>query len=140
VRTLDVVGDRWTLLVARDLFDGLNRFNDIRDHLRIASDVLSKRLKALADDGLLEKSDYREPHSRPRQEYRLTAAGEALLPILLAMMDWAHDRETDNREPYMSLRHAGCAGQLHTAMLCTCGRVVDEGDDLSFASSESRRA
>src|SRR5947209_18150506 len=74
-RTVEVLGDRWTLLVLRDIFNGIRRFADLSQHLGVARDVLAKRLATLVDQGLVHRVPYQEPGARTRYEYRLTDAG-----------------------------------------------------------------
>src|SRR5215472_7234603 len=83
-RTLALVGDRWTLLVLRDVANGVRRFDELASHLGIARNVLSHRLAQLADAGLVDRTAYREPGARERREYRLSGAGRELMPILVA--------------------------------------------------------
>lgn len=86
-RTLDVLGDRWTLLILRDLMAGLFRYSDILENCGgMSPNVLSDRLKRLESDGLIERSYFRE--LPPRVEYRLTEKGWAVRPILLSLIDW----------------------------------------------------
>jgi DNA-binding HxlR family transcriptional regulator len=88
-QTLDVIGDRWTLLILRDLMSGLHRFSDIQENCAgMSPNVLSDRLKRLEADGLIERRHYRE--LPPRVEYQLTEKGWAVRPILLALIDWGH--------------------------------------------------
>ena len=87
-RSLQSVGDTWSILVLRDAHAGLTRFDQFRKSLGIVPTVLTKRLKALTEDGLLEKRLYSE---RPlREEYVLTDAGRDFLPILMMIGAWAH--------------------------------------------------
>jgi DNA-binding HxlR family transcriptional regulator len=89
-RTLDVIGDRWTLLIIRDLFLGHTRFGEFRRSTpRISPKLLSERLKRLEDDGIIERSlrDGRPP----RAEYRLTPKGRALFPVLFAIGSWGFE-------------------------------------------------
>lgn len=85
-RTLDVVGDRWTLLILRDVFRGIHRFDGFLESLPIARNVLSERLAHLVERGVLRRVQYAE--HPPRFEYRLTRSGRELYPVLLALMDW----------------------------------------------------
>ncbi|OHV22786.1 transcriptional regulator [Rhizobium sp. RMa-01] len=87
-RGLDSVGDAWSILVLRDAHAGLTRFDQFRKSLGIVPTMLTKRLKALTDDGLLEKRLYSE--RPPREEYVLTAAGRDFLPVLMMIGAWAH--------------------------------------------------
>ena len=86
-RGLSVVGDRWTLLILRDCFTGIRRFDDFQKSLGITRHVLAARLKALEESGVLVRVRYRE--RPPRYEYRLTDKGEALRPVLRALRMWA---------------------------------------------------
>ena len=86
-QTLDVLGDRWTLLILRDLMSGLHRYNDILESCAgMSPNVLSDRLKRLEAEGLVIRDYYRE--LPPRVEYTLTEKGWAVRPILLALLDW----------------------------------------------------
>ncbi len=110
-RSLDVLGDRWTLLVLRDAFKGIRRFDDFRRDLDIARPVLADRLKKLVEHGVLVKELYQE--HPPRYEYRLTAMGIELSPILVALMRWG-DRNL-----------SGAAGPP-TVLVHTCGHELDQ--------------
>ncbi|WP_337267431.1 winged helix-turn-helix transcriptional regulator [Oryzifoliimicrobium ureilyticus] len=87
-RGLDYVGDPWSMLVLRDAHLGLTRFDQFRKSLGIVPTMLTKRLKALTEDGLLEKRLYSE--KPPRDEYILTDAGRDFLPVLMMIGAWAH--------------------------------------------------
>ena len=87
-RALNSVGDAWSMLVLRDAHAGLTRFDQFRKSLGIVPTMLTKRLKALTDDGLLEKRLYSE--RPPRDEYVLTDAGKDFLPVLMMLGAWAH--------------------------------------------------
>ena len=87
-RTLALIGDRWTLLVLRDVVNGVGRFDELAGHLGIARNILSGRLARLEQAGLVERTAYREPGARERHAYRLTGPGRELVPILLAFMAW----------------------------------------------------
>ncbi|MRH97966.1 winged helix-turn-helix transcriptional regulator [Agrobacterium tumefaciens] len=87
-RGLDSVGDAWSILVLRDAHAGLTRFDQFRKSLGIVPTMLTKRLKALTEDGLLEKRLYSE--KPPRDEYILTDAGRDFLPVLMMIGAWAH--------------------------------------------------
>lgn len=91
-QTLDILGERWTLLILRDAFFGVRRFGHFQRNLGIAKNILSTRLNRLVEEGILEKCDLPEcAHA----EYRLTPAGRDLQPILLAMVHWG-DRHRPN--------------------------------------------
>src|SRR6185369_17177867 len=86
-RSLDVLGDPWTLLVLREVFSGNRRFDAIKAGLGITDTVLSNRLQRLVDEGLLDRSPY-GGSVRPRVEYVLTKAGDDTLPVLHALARW----------------------------------------------------
>jgi DNA-binding HxlR family transcriptional regulator len=99
-RTLDLVGDRWTLIILRDLFFGRTKFSEFRDASPAPPPkVLSARLKMLTDEGLIERNIYSEHPLRA--DYRLTERGQTLLPVLLALGKWGLDNlfedETETR-------------------------------------------
>jgi DNA-binding HxlR family transcriptional regulator len=87
-RTLDLVSDRWTFLILREAQLGTTRFADFRDYLRIAPNILTNRLAAMVESGLLEKQEYRAEGERTRSSYHLTRAGEDLKLVLAAMQQW----------------------------------------------------
>ena len=99
-QTLEVVGDPWTLLVVRDAFFGVQRFDEFQDSLGIPRATLAARLATLVEHGVLETHEY-SPHP-PRHEYRLTPKGKALGPVLVAMLQWG-DRWTAVGEPPVAL-------------------------------------
>src|SRR5918998_127305 len=84
--TLELVGERWTLLIVRDAFLGIRRFDDFQRNLGIARNVLQSRLERLVEEGILKREPYQE--RPPRYEYRLTRKGVDLWPVLVALMGW----------------------------------------------------
>ncbi|WP_127104960.1 winged helix-turn-helix transcriptional regulator [Pararhodobacter zhoushanensis] len=87
-RGLSVVGDRWTMLVVRECFFGIRRFDQMQERLGITRHVLADRLRKLEADGVLRREAYQQ---RPlRHEYRLTDKGKALYPLLVTLIDWAN--------------------------------------------------
>lgn len=119
-RALEVVGERWTILILRDAFLGVSRFDDFQRSLGVARNVLQTRLRRLVDEGLMERHRYQE---RPvRHEYRLTARGEDLWPVLLALMQWG-ERHRDGATAPRAL-HRGCGGEL--TQRCTCSQCAAE--------------
>jgi DNA-binding HxlR family transcriptional regulator len=87
-KTLEIVGEPWTMLVLREAFWGVRRFSEFRAFLKIPKATLTLRLGKLVQHGILEKEIYREPGTRPREEYRLTARAVELVPALVALMQW----------------------------------------------------
>lgn len=118
-RTLDVVGDKWTLLVIRDAFYGVRRFEHFTRDLGIARNVLTDRLGRLVDAGILERQLYQD--RPPRYEYRLTRKGRDLLPVLVTLMRWG-DTWTPDDEPPVDLIHRDCGNATHAVVSCAhCG-------------------
>ena len=133
-RCLDVVGDTWTLLIIRDaLITGSTRFQDFRDALGIASNILTARLARLVDDGLMERRTYQEPGSRQRDEYVLTEAGRSLSAVIAALSDWGrtHRPAPDGTSPQFTTEGTGRRTRL--------AFVTDDGDEVSPAQLVARR-
>jgi DNA-binding HxlR family transcriptional regulator len=122
-RALEAVGDRWTMLVIREAFKGVRRFDDFQERLGVARNVLSDRLTRLVDDGILEKRRYQE---RPeRFEYRLTSKGVDLFPVLMSLMNWGDRHAPDPGGPPMTVLHKGCGGRIDDRLLCDrCGEPL----------------
>lgn len=115
-RTLDLIGDRWTLLILRDVFRGVRRFSRIQHDLGIAKNLLTDRLAALVDAGIVERVPYQD---RPlRHEYRLTEKGRALSPALLALMRWGDAWCSADGAP-TELVHDECDTRLELQPWCT---------------------
>lgn len=122
-RALEVVGERWTLLVVRDAFYGVRRYNDFLVHLGIPRAVLAARLQTLTAEGILEKRRYQE--SPPRDEYVLTERGIALWPTLRSLGRWGRDHLAQAH--LRAFRHAGCGTEEELGPYgeCpACGTVV----------------
>jgi DNA-binding HxlR family transcriptional regulator len=123
-RTLELVGERWTMLILRDVFLGLRRFEDIRDDLGIARNVLSARLERLVAEGILDRVPYQE--RPPRHEYRLTDKGTDLWPVLFELLAWGDRHAPEAAGPPVVLRHRGCGGAIGADRTCgACGLRVD---------------
>jgi len=125
-RALELVGERWSLLVVRDCLRGLRRFDELQASLGIASNVLANRLERLVASGVLERIRYQE---RPeRYEYRLTEMGLELRVPLIALMHWG-DRHLAPAGPPMLVEHAHCGGEVSEQLVCTgCGEVLEPGE------------
>ena len=106
---LGVLGDRWTLLVVRELLYGAHRYGEIAEGTGAATDVLAARLKRLVDAGVVERRPYRE--RPPRSEYHLTEAGRELAPVLVLLLGWG-DRWANDQVPVV-LEHAPDGGPAH---------------------------
>ncbi len=121
---LEVVGERWTLLVLRDLFLGVTRFSDLQAHLDIPRAVLTARLALLVDSGVAE----RRPYAPGRSEHVLTDAGLELWPIVHGLMQWG-ERHLVPDAPVRVFSHATCGTQLTDDGGCpSCGAVPPPAD------------
>ncbi|HEY4456690.1 MAG TPA: helix-turn-helix domain-containing protein [Pseudonocardiaceae bacterium] len=127
---LDVVGKPWILLVLREVFRGLNRFDEIQRHIGVSPPVLSRRLTAMVDAGLLERVPYREEGSRERSEYHLTDSGRALFPVLLALRDWGDAHLAGTNGPATVYRHEDCGAEVRVAMFCADGHQLASRADV----------
>ncbi len=123
-RTLDLMGERWTFLVMREVFQGVRRFEDMRVRTAVPKQVLSDRLDALVGAGLLRREPYREPGARTRHEYRLTDKGLDAYPVLVALMAWGDRYLADPAGPAAEFVHRGCDEPVHLEMRCDAGHLV----------------
>lgn len=125
-RTLEVLGERWTLLIIRDVFSRRRRFDQIQENLGIARNVLSARLEWLVAEGILERRPYQE--RPPRYEYFLTEKGLELWPVMVSMMRWGDRHLTDAGAPVV-IRHKACGGPVDDRGICErCGERLDARD------------
>ena len=123
-RTVAVVGDRWTLLVLREVFLGTRRFGDFLAHLGISRPLLKERLDKLVEHRVLRRVPYQE---RPlRREYRLTEKGLDLYPLITAMITWGDRWMAGPEGPPLELVHRPCNHAIHPVPCCPeCGEPVD---------------
>ena len=125
-RTLEAIGERWTILILRDAFFGVRRFDDFQKDLGIARNVLQTRLTHLVDEGIMRRVPYQD---RPvRYEYRLTEKGIDLWPVMVAMLGWG-DRYAAPDGPPVRIVHRGCGGPVTDRGVCAaCGAVLTARD------------
>src|SRR3954470_20190879 len=126
-RTLELVGERWTLLIIRDAFLGVRRFGDFAERLGVARNVLQDRLERLVDAGILDKVPYQD---RPlRHEYRLTDMGRDLWPSIVALLQFGDRHLAPAAGPPILLLHRDCGGELDDRRMCrACGAAVELRD------------
>jgi DNA-binding HxlR family transcriptional regulator len=129
-RTLERVGDRWTMLILRDVFRGVRRFDELQQHLGISRDILTRRLRALEDDGILERRGYRAEGSRERFEYAVTEAGAELTTVLLALLDWGDAHLPVPPGPPAVATHRDCGGSVHAELHCSHGHRVESSREV----------
>jgi DNA-binding HxlR family transcriptional regulator len=126
-RSLEVIGERWTLLIVRDAMYGVKRFTDFQSHLDVPKAVLSDRLAGLVTNGILKRNP--DPDHHGRHLYELTAAGRELWPVLHALLVWGgHHRATNSRV----FKHATCETRLNQNAACpTCKLTPDVTDIIT---------
>ncbi len=126
-RSLEVVGERWTLLILRDLFLGVDRFDALVDSLGITRTVLARRLTHLVDEGVVQRRRYSQ---RPeRFSYHPTAKGAELIGVVALLMKWGDRHYPHPDGPPRLLLHRGCGGPLDTHLHCgRCGARLHPSD------------
>ena len=141
-RSLSILGDRWTMLVIREAFWRVRRFEQFQERTGAPRPVLAERLKMLVDEGVLERRRYSE---RPeRFEYRLTDKGIDLYPVVISLLEWGERWMTDeDAAPVVELRHRSCGATIHPHLACpACGdpltardiEAVDRRPDIAPAA------
>jgi DNA-binding HxlR family transcriptional regulator len=136
-RSLDVVGEPWTPLVIRDLWLGRSKFDEIQRNLEISRKVLTQRLQTLVDDGVVERKPYQQ--DPVRCEYLLTEKGQALMNVLLALMNWGDRWISDGDGAPMLIRHNACGKLAHAVVTCSsCGEPLS-ADDVGIAPGPGAR-
>lgn len=123
-RSLQVVGDKWSLLVIRDLARGTSKFSELRAGLGVASDILTARLATLVDAGVVEKRSYREPGARERSSYHLTPAGVDLRVVLGALQQWGDRYRPNESGPATHYEHTETGGTLEVSFVDGAGQPV----------------
>jgi DNA-binding HxlR family transcriptional regulator len=131
-KSLEVIGERWSLLIVRDVMNGNRRFGEIQNSLGVARNVLSARLQRLVDEGILERRAYQE--SPPRHEYFLTEKGLDLWPALIALVHWGDKYSAGPEGPPRLIVHKECGGEVSERGSCTaCGKVLTARDARQVA-------
>ena len=126
-RALEIVGERWTLLIVRDAFYGVQRFADFAAHLSIPRAILSERLSLLVQSGVLAK----EPGAGRREHYRLTDKGISLFPAMRALVAWG-DAHYAPKGPRRYFLHADDHGEVDMAGVCqACGKSLAVRDFIA---------
>ena len=138
-RTLEVVGERWTLLIIRDAFYGVRRFDDFQRRLGVSRGILASRLERLCEEGILERRRYQEHPER--FEYRLTEKGRDLWPAVMALVKWGDRYVAENGPPRLFF-HRDCGGELTDRLNCSkCGEALHPRDvEWQYGPGDKRAA
>jgi DNA-binding HxlR family transcriptional regulator len=127
-RTLDVVGEKWTLLVLREAFYGARRFEQLHARIGCARNLLSDRLATLVAAGLMQRVAYRDTGQRERHEYRLTEKGLDLFTAIVALMQWGDRWEADHDGPPVEILHRDCGHRVEAVLRCSHDHIVTARD------------
>jgi DNA-binding HxlR family transcriptional regulator len=138
-RTLELIGEKWTMLVLREAFNRVRRFDDMQRRIGAPRQVLSQRLGRLVSAGILTRVPYREPGQRTRYEYRLTGAGRDLYPVLVALMHWGDKHRPTAEGPAMELSHRGCGEPIGLQIRCAADHRVDSPRDVAVTPGPGAR-
>jgi DNA-binding HxlR family transcriptional regulator len=146
-RSLELVGERWTLLVVREIFHGRRKFSEMQRSLGVARNVLTTRLQSMVDEGILERRPYSEKPER--YEYFLTEKGLDLWPVMIALMQWGdkYEQQPEGR-PSIVVHKGECGGEIDDRRICTKCRkpltvreaVAVEGPGMKAAMEQLKAA
>ena len=126
-RPATLLGDRWTLVILRQAFSRIRRFEDFQNTLEISRSLLTDRLNRLVEAGILRREPYKD-EVRTRDQYRLTEKGLDLYPVLMALREWG-DKYMAEDGPPIRLRHRDCGGEPQISLRCDrCGEEVGARD------------
>jgi DNA-binding HxlR family transcriptional regulator len=126
-KALEVVGERWSLLIVRDVMNGRRRFDELQKGLGIARNTLAARLQRLVDEDILERRAYQR--NPTRHEYFLTEKGLDLWPALIALLAWGDRHSPMPEGPPMLIVHKACGGSVSDRGICeSCGEVLNARD------------
>lgn len=155
-KTMDVIREKWTVLILREAFNGVRRFDQIRDHVGVSDPVLSDRLRKLVAAGVLEATPYREPGRRARKEYRLTGKGIDLYPVMISLLRWGdkhgagpdggtgpdggsggHDLGSSG--PPLEVLHRDCGEPVKAVVECAAGHAISSPrESLTRANTSAK--
>jgi DNA-binding HxlR family transcriptional regulator len=140
LRAVEILGTRSTLLTLREAFLGTTRFDDFARRVGVTESVAAARLRDLVGHGLLERHPYQDPGQRTRYEYRLTAKGRDLLPVILALMTWGDAHLADPGGPPLVVVHEGCGAPVRAEARCSEGHLVTAEATRARTGPGGRRA
>lgn len=139
-RAMEILGERWTVVVLRDVFSGIRRFDDMRRRTRIPRQVLTDRLAMLVEQGVLRREPYQEPGARVRHEYRLTTKGLDLWPVLVAVLEWGDRYLADPEGAPVTAAHRDCGAEVRVVLRCADGHEVAVPREMTARPGPGARA
>lgn len=139
-RAMEVLGERSTFLVLREVVNGVRRFEDMRRHSGIPRQVLTNRLALMVEQGILRREPYREPGQRERHEYRLTDKGFDLYPVLVAIRSWGDRYLADPEGSPVEFEHRGCGAEVEVLLRCAEGHEVSGRRDVAARPGPAAKA
>jgi DNA-binding HxlR family transcriptional regulator len=125
-RAMAILGEKWTIVVLREVFNGIRRFDDMRVRTGVPRQVLANRLAMLVDHGVLRREPYQEPGARVRHEYRLTAKGFDLYPVMIAVAAWGDRYLAEPEGPPLEFVHRDCGSGLRPELHCGAGHEITD--------------
>ncbi|MGC0335283.1 DNA-binding HxlR family transcriptional regulator [Streptomyces sp. SLBN-8D4] len=128
-RTLEIVGEKWTILILREVWYGSSRFSDFERVLGCPRNLLATRLRLLVKEGILAAETYKEPGARSRPKYVITPKGMDLVPAVMGLLQWGDRYRADPEGPAVEARHRGCGGHVQAQIHCSEGHPV-QADDI----------
>ena len=135
-RTLDLIGNRVSLLLLRECFLGTRRFDDFARRVDVSEPTAARRLNELTGAGLLERVPYRDPGQRERHEYVLTSRGRDLLATITALREWGDRWAPGPDGPPFHTVHAGCGAAVHAVLRCESDHPVDLDEQTRVAGPD----
>ncbi|MCF2587105.1 winged helix-turn-helix transcriptional regulator [Brevibacterium sp. UCMA 11752] len=151
-KTLDIIGEKWTVLILREAFNGVRRFDQIRDHVGVSDPVLSDRLRKLVTAGVLAVKPYREVGQRARKEYRLTDKGLDLYPVMISLLRWGDKHGSGQNVgsgggqdvgpggPQLEVLHRDCGEPVNAIVECAAGHPISSPRESVTRMSDADRS
>jgi DNA-binding HxlR family transcriptional regulator len=134
-----IIGEKWTFLVLREVFNGVRRFADMQRRTQAPRQILSDRLSRLVGEGLLRRVPYQEEGQRARHEYRLTEKGRDLYPIIVALMHWGDRYAAAPAGPPVTLTHRDCGQPVRLQLTCDDGHALASAREVTPIPGPSAR-
>jgi DNA-binding HxlR family transcriptional regulator len=138
-RTLEIVGEKWTLLILRETLYGVTRFADFLNVLDCPRNLLAERLRMLVERGILAVKPYKEPGERARNHYVLTDKGGRLMPVIIGLLDWGDKYLADPAGPAVHVVHRECKHHVRLEMICDDGHRIQSASDLKLTPGPAFR-